>query len=64
MVHKPFTDDGVKYCGWATGTEVIDGCGELWPCSAVRGAPACQHVNARDAADCDICQPAREKPRL
>lgn len=31
--HMPFDDDGVTYCGWATGTEVIDGCGKLWPCS-------------------------------
>jgi hypothetical protein len=37
-VHKPFTDDGVTYCGWATGHEVIDGCGEVWPCAAVRKA--------------------------
>lgn len=36
--HMPFDDDGVTYCGWATGTEVIDGCGEVWPCSAVKPA--------------------------
>lgn len=31
-VHKPFTDDGVTYCGW----DGNDGCGESWPCSTVR----------------------------
>ena len=35
-VHTPFTDDGVTYCGWFTGTEIYEGCGELWPCSTVR----------------------------
>ena len=30
--HKPFTDDGVTYCGW----DKHDGCGEVWPCSTVR----------------------------
>jgi hypothetical protein len=34
--HKPFTDDGVTYCGW----DGHDGCGEVWPCSKVRaGGP-------------------------
>lgn len=31
-VHKPFTDDGVTYCGW----DKHEGCGEVWPCSTVR----------------------------
>jgi hypothetical protein len=31
-VHKPFSDDGVLYCGW----DGHDGCGEVWPCSTVR----------------------------
>lgn len=35
-VHKPFPDDGVTYCGWATGTKIVDGCGEVWPCAHVR----------------------------
>lgn len=37
-IHKPFTDDGITYCGW----DKHEGCGELWPCSTVRaaGAPA------------------------
>lgn len=39
-VHKPFPDDGVTYCGWATGNGVIEGCGEVWPCSTVRGEKA------------------------
>ena len=35
-VHEPFTDDGVTYCGWHVGNGVvIDGCGEVWPCSTV-----------------------------
>ena len=33
-VHKPFTDDGVTYCGW----DGHEGCGEVWPCSTVRAA--------------------------
>lgn len=33
-VHEPFPDDGVTYCGWHVGNGVvIDGCGEVWPCS-------------------------------
>ena len=36
-VHKPFPDDGVTYCGWHSGNGVVhEGCGEVWPCSAVR----------------------------
>lgn len=35
--HRPIADDGVTYCGWATDHGVIDGCGEVWPCSTVRG---------------------------
>ncbi len=31
-VHKPFTDDGVTYCGW----DGHDGCGEVWPCAYER----------------------------
>lgn len=31
--HRPFTDDGVTYCGF----DGNGGCGELWPCSTVRG---------------------------
>lgn len=31
-VHKPFTDDGVTYCGW----DGHEGCGEVWPCATVR----------------------------
>lgn len=34
--HKPFTDDGVTYCGWRGDATVINGCGELWPCSTIR----------------------------
>lgn len=30
--HRPFTDDGVTYCG----LDGKGGCGELWPCSTVR----------------------------
>lgn len=33
-VHKPFTDDGVTYCGW----DGHEGCGEVWPCSYVRAS--------------------------
>jgi hypothetical protein len=36
VLHKPFPDDGVTYCGWATGSQIVDGCGEVWPCSAIR----------------------------
>lgn len=36
VLHKPLPDDGVTYCGWATGSQIIDGCGEVWPCSTVR----------------------------
>ena len=31
-IHKPFTDDGVTYCGW----DGHEGCGEVWPCSTIR----------------------------
>lgn len=31
-MHKPFTDDGVTYCGW----DRHEGCGEVWPCSTER----------------------------
>jgi hypothetical protein len=31
-IHKPFTDDGVTYCGW----DLHEGCGEVWPCSTMR----------------------------
>lgn len=31
-VHKPFTDDGVAYCGW----DKHEGCGEVWPCATER----------------------------
>lgn len=34
--HQPFADDGAVYCGYATEAGVFDGCGEAWPCSAVR----------------------------
>jgi len=36
VIHKPFDDDGVTYCGWATGSQIIDGCGEVWPCAVIR----------------------------
>jgi len=36
--HQPFDDDGVTYCGWAGDNGLHGGCGELWPCSTVRGA--------------------------
>lgn len=32
LVHRPFTDDGVTYCGW----DGHEGCGELWPCATER----------------------------
>lgn len=35
-LHKPFTDDGVTYCGW----DGHEGCGEMWPCSTTRRARA------------------------
>lgn len=31
-VHKPFTDDGITYCGW----DKHEGCGEVWPCATER----------------------------
>ena len=40
-MHRPYPDDGVTYCGWNTGSAgVIDGCGELWPCTTVRALRA------------------------
>lgn len=38
--HAPYVDDGGTYCGWATDREVINGCGEAWPCSTVRSPRA------------------------
>lgn len=35
-LHKPFTDDGITYCGW----DGHEGCGEMWPCSTTRRARA------------------------
>lgn len=35
-VHKPHLDDGVLYCGWAGDGGIYQGCGEAWPCSAMR----------------------------
>jgi hypothetical protein len=34
--HKPFEEDGVKYCGWTSSDGIVDGCGQEWPCSTVR----------------------------
>lgn len=31
--HEPFNDDGVTYCGWWGDVGIIDGCGEIWPCT-------------------------------
>jgi hypothetical protein len=36
VVHKPFSDDGVLYCGWSSGRRIYEGCGEMWPCATVR----------------------------
>jgi hypothetical protein len=36
VVHKPFSDDGVLYCGWSSGRRIYEGCGETWPCATVR----------------------------
>lgn len=36
-VHLRFPDDGVDYCGWRGDGGIYDGCGQVWPCSAVRG---------------------------
>lgn len=36
VVHKPFPDDGVLYCGWSSDRGVYEGCGEVWPCATVR----------------------------
>ena len=33
-VHKPFTDDGVTYCGHAGDGGIYEGCGYVWPCPA------------------------------
>jgi hypothetical protein len=47
-VHKPYPDDGVTYCGWASEVGVVDGCGEVWPCPTVRarGASATQEATS------------------
>jgi hypothetical protein len=45
-VHEPFTDDGVTYCGWSTGSRVVDGCGEVWPCTTVRTRTAAAGAEA------------------
>ncbi len=34
--HKPFNEDGVVYCGWTSDDGIIEGCGQVWPCSTVR----------------------------
>lgn len=44
-LHKPYTDDGVEYCGW----DGHDGCGEVWPCSTVRARPAVDSLTADGA---------------
>lgn len=49
--HKPFSNDGVLYCGWATDDRIVDGCGELFPCTALRIRP---NALAR-ALGCGIC---------
>lgn len=43
-VHKPYTDDGVTYCGW----DGHEGCGEMWPCSAVRDATRTERGERND----------------
>lgn len=58
--HKPFTDDGVTYCGWATDHGVIDGCGEVWPCSTVRARTECVTCSGRGVwmdEPCPDCAP-------
>lgn len=53
--HKPFTDDGVTYCGW----DGHEGCGEVWPCSTVRAAaPVGGQAEPSDAEDveCVTCR--------
>lgn len=58
--HKPFTDDGVTYCGWATDRGVIDGCGEVWPCSTVRARTECVTCSGRGVwmdEPCPDCAP-------
>ena len=46
-VHKPFTDDGVTYCGW----DGNEGCGYVWPCPTVRAKgpadPTTEHLDSR-----------------
>ena len=44
-VHRPFTDDGVTYCGW----DGHEGCGEVWPCTAMK-TPA-EYFEARQEQD-------------
>jgi hypothetical protein len=38
-IHRPFSDDGVIYCGWWTGDRIVNGCGELYPCLYLRSTP-------------------------
>ena len=57
--HKPFTDDGVTYCGWATDHGVIDGCGEVWPCSTVRARTECVTCSGRGVWMDELCNDCR-----
>lgn len=45
--HRPFTDDGITYCG----LDGKDGCGHLWPCPTVR-AKAERAVTGTVCAQC------------
>lgn len=75
-VHKPFTDDGVTYCGWAGDHGIHEGCGEVWPCATVRarrmgeqgelpiGSEACPDCKANKHPVCtgDSWDKARDVP--
>lgn len=58
-IHRPFTDDGVTYCGF----DGHEGCGELWPCSTVRPFP--DHAFKADRSGlCAVCGWSAGTPHL
>jgi hypothetical protein len=59
-IHEPFDDDGVTYCGW----DGHHGCGEVWPCSTVRGQKRHQYPPDYAGLQADLDELERTDPTV
>lgn len=46
--HEPCLDDGALYCGWNTGTEILNGCGHVWPCPTIQAQEQSSKEDIKD----------------